>query len=83
MRITMDEPRRTIDAGDVARCESCSRLSVVRSIELGRSVQVIVCHDGIRAVGVEQRPVRQQLIVSLRQLRTELEGAGAGTGPRR
>lgn len=63
----------TIDAGDVARCETCRRVSVVRTVELGRDVQVIVCHDGIRAVGVEHRPVRQQLLVSLRQLRTDLE----------
>jgi L-rhamnose isomerase len=74
----MDALRSTIDAGDVARCEACRRVSVVRSIELGRDVQVIVCHDGIRAVGVEHRPVRQRLIVSLRQLRTDLETLGDG-----
>jgi hypothetical protein len=71
----MDEVLPTIDAGDVARCESCHRSSVVRSIDLGREVQVIVCHDGIRAVAVERRPVRQTLIASLAQVRHSIETA--------
>ena len=74
----MEALRATIDAGDVARCETCHRVSVVRSVEIGRDVQVIVCHDGIRAVGVEHRPIRQRLIVSLRQLRTDLESPEDG-----
>jgi hypothetical protein len=73
----MDEVPLTIDAGDLARCESCRRASVVRTVDLGREVQVIVCHDGIRAVAVERRPVRQTLIVSLAQVRHSIETSTA------
>jgi hypothetical protein len=73
----MGEDPLTIDAGDIARCESCHRSSVVRTVDLGREVQVIVCQDGIRAVAVERRPVRQTLIVSLAQLRRSIETATA------
>jgi hypothetical protein len=71
----MGEAPLTIDAGDIARCDSCRRSSIVRTVDLGREVQVIVCHDGIRAVAVERRPVRQTLIVSLAQLRHSIETA--------
>jgi hypothetical protein len=73
----MGEDPLTIDAGDIARCDSCRRLSVVRNVDLGREVQVIVCHDGIRAVAVENRPVRQTLIASLAQVRGSIETATA------
>jgi hypothetical protein len=71
----MSEVPATIDAGDVAHCESCHRSSIVRTVDLGREVQVIVCHDGIRAVAVERRPVRQTLIASLAQVRHSIETA--------
>jgi hypothetical protein len=74
----MGDAPLTIDAGDIARCESCHRSSIVRTVDLGREVQVIVCHDGIRAVGVERRPVRQTLIVSLAQVRHSIETTAVG-----
>jgi hypothetical protein len=65
-----------IEAGDLVRCETCGRYATVRELGLERDVQVIVCHDGIQAVGIGHEPVRQRLLASHAQLRASMKAYG-------
>lgn len=71
-RATVFEPLR-IETGDLVRCTTCGRYSTVRDLGFDRDVQVIVCHDGIQAVGIAHQPVRQRLLASHAHLQASLQ----------
>jgi hypothetical protein len=52
----------------MVRCETCKREFVVRRFEWDVTVDVIMCDEGIRMVGVDHVRVPQRLIVDYRQL---------------
>ena len=53
---------------EMVRCETCKREFVVRRFEWDVTVDVIMCDEGIRMVGVDHMRVPQRLIVDYRQL---------------
>ena len=53
---------------NVVRCETCQRDFLVRSFEWDVPVDVIMCDEGIRVVGIDHVRVPQRLIVDYRQL---------------
>ena len=50
------------------RCETCQRDFIVRSFEWDVPVDVIMCDEGIRVVGIDHLVVPQRLIVNYREL---------------
>ena len=48
----------------LVRCETCQRDFLVRSFEWDVPVDVIMCDEGIRVVGIDHELVPQRLIVN-------------------
>jgi hypothetical protein len=63
-----------IEVGDLVRCETCGRYATVLELSFDRDVQVIVCRDGVQAVGIAHQPVQQRLLASHAQLQASLKG---------
>jgi hypothetical protein len=67
--------------GNLVRCETCQREFPVRSFEWDVPVDVIICDEGIRVVGIDHVWVPQRLIVDYGQLDgVALSRTGSETG---